>query len=170
MSVSRTELFEFLNNLSAGLDEKYALVALGGTALTLHGIKNETDDIDFIVDKGDRSSFKQKCDAIVRGLVDAFDEGMAFVTPVPPDYVAKSTYQRSFPNIELYAMDPVDIVITKMSRGNEKDKQDSITAINTRNISADDITRRSKMYRVDEPMHNRLDKLFRELWSVPYGE
>ena len=45
--VSKTELLGFLDLFDQELDKNIGLIAVGGTAMTLLGIKASTKDIDF---------------------------------------------------------------------------------------------------------------------------
>jgi hypothetical protein len=57
MAVDAGWLFGFLEEVSANLDRPVTLVAVGGTALTLLGVKESTLDIDFTAPKDDLVAF-----------------------------------------------------------------------------------------------------------------
>src|SRR3989338_6081391 len=59
--------------------------------------------------------------------VDVFHDGAVFVTMLPDDYLKKSILIKTkLKNIDLRALHPVDIVVTKIGRLDSRDKQDIV--------------------------------------------
>ena len=133
-----TELFTLLESLSSFVEEKVQMYALGGTALTILGIKPSTLDIDINIDSSkqynyickifERIGFKRI--GTIRWLT---QEGLAFDlfygsnilgTALLPDCLEQSKFIKSFGNIELYTLSSDDIIISKLARGDERDFND----------------------------------------------
>ena len=59
--------------------------------------------------------------------VDVFRDGAVFVTVLPDDYLEKSRpITTNLKNIDLRALDPVDVIITKIARLDGRDAQDIV--------------------------------------------
>ena len=77
--------------------------------------------------------------------VDAFRDGAVFVTVLPDDYLNKSRpIATRLKNIDLRALDPVDIIITKIARLDERDEQDIESCITNFQITRKQIEQRAK--------------------------
>ena len=61
MDVDKSELMELVRWLDDEVDEKYVLIAAGGTALTLQNVKTSTKDVDFVVHTGNLDALKEIC-------------------------------------------------------------------------------------------------------------
>lgn len=120
--LGKRELLEWLFSLDKQLDRKITLVAVGGTAMTLLGIKSSTRDVDFCLKKEDKKHFEKVMGTLFR--VDLFIDGYIFSEQLPADYADRSKDIRQFSNIMLKALDPLDIVITKAARFNARDEED----------------------------------------------
>lgn len=132
------ELFELLESISAFVEEKVQMYALGGTALTILGIKLSTLDIDINIDSPQQ--YNHICTIFERigftriGTIRwRTQEGLAFDlfygsnilgTELLPDCLQQSKLIKSFGNIELYTLSPYDIIISKLARGDERDFND----------------------------------------------
>lgn len=115
-------LIEWLRGMDGKLQRKIIIVAVGGTAMTLLGIKPSTIDIDLCVSSSDKKMLEQALDRKFR--VDIFIDGFIFSEQLPDDYAEKSTGILELKNIMLKALSPVDIVITKCARLNARDEED----------------------------------------------
>ena len=56
MAVDASSLNEIVRKLGDAVECDCTLVAAGGTALTLHGLKPSTEDVDFVVEYGDKDA------------------------------------------------------------------------------------------------------------------
>ncbi len=120
-----SQLFEFLELIARELPRRIVLVAAGGTAMTLLGVKPSTRDIDITGPEQDIESFRLALDRVPHGMkVDLWAEGQVFSQFLPPDYLARSKRVRELKNIELRALHPVDIIVTKIGRLDARDEQD----------------------------------------------
>ena len=132
---STIELFELLESLSPYIEEKVQMYALGGTALTILGLKPSTLDIDinihaekqykFLCKIFEQIGFKRT--GSIRWIT---QEGLAFDlfygsnilgTELLPDCLKIAKFVKSFKNIELYTLSLYDIIISKLARGDERD-------------------------------------------------
>jgi len=144
MPCDKSVLFDFLNVLNENLSNKITLVAAGGTAMTLLDIKTSTIDIDFTIPSCDRLEFEQALKSNPPGYkVDRWTDGCIFCQTLPNDYLKKSITIKEFSHISLRALQPVDIIVTKIGRLNERDIQDIDACIRTGNVSKAEIKERA---------------------------
>jgi predicted nucleotidyltransferase len=120
--IGKNELLAWLAALDKKLDREITLIAVGGTALTLLGLKSSTRDVDFCLKVEDRPMFGKIVGKTFK--VDLFVDGYIFSEQLPPDYLEKAKEIRSFSRITLKALHPVDIIITKAARFNARDEED----------------------------------------------
>jgi hypothetical protein len=131
-------LFELLESISGFIERKINMYALGGTALTILGIKQSTLDIDINIDS--KSEYKHitkvfeqigfKKTGTYRWLT---QEGLAFDlffgsnilgTDLLSDCLEKSKFIKSFRMVRLYTLSLYDVIISKLARGDERDFND----------------------------------------------
>ncbi len=136
MPCDKSALFDFLSVLNEDLPKKITLVAAGGTAMTLLDLKQSTIDIDFTIPGCDRLEFEQALKSNPPGYkVDRWTDGCVFCQTLPKDYLQKSIEIKEFSHISLRALQPVDIIVTKIGRLNARDIQDIEACITKRKIS-----------------------------------
>ncbi len=146
MPVDNAKLLDFLGEIDKELARKIAIVAVGGTAMTLVNAKLSTIDVDFTIPGEDYDEFERANKIVQPGFrVDAFRDGAVFVTVLPDDYLNKSRpIATRLKNIDLRALDPVDIIITKIARLDERDEQDIESCITNFQITRKQIEQRAK--------------------------
>lgn len=138
-------VLDFLAELSKELKRSITLVAVGGTALTLLKAKASTIDVDFTIPNEDYTLFKETLSAIPHGFrVHCWKDGMVFSQILPDDYLKRSIRIKKMKNIQLRALNPVDVVVTKIGRLDPRDKQDIESTIRKFNLSKNQVTRRAK--------------------------
>src|SRR3989338_1919089 len=151
-------LFALLESISSYLDIKTSFYALGGTALTLRGIKKSTLDIDINVSTEQEYArisslfqdigFERKGPArwiTQEGLAfDLFHGFSIFGTHLLPDSLDKATFIKSLGNIQLYALSLPDIVISKLARGDSRDFADIKTIFENEKIDLISLVERYK--------------------------
>ena len=138
-------LLDFLAEVSKELDTSITLVAVGGTALTLLKAKTSTIDVDFTIPDEDYALFKETLSAIPHGFkVDCWKDGMVFSQILPEDYLKRSIPIRKMKNIQLRALNPLDIVVTKIGRLDSRDKQDIETTIRKFNLRKNQVAKRAQ--------------------------
>ena len=136
MPCDKSALFDFLSVLSEDLTKKITLVAAGGTAMTLLDLKPSTIDIDFTIPVCDRVAFEQAMKNNPPGYkVDRWTDGCIFCHTLPNDYLEKSIKIKEFNRVSLRALQPVDIIVTKIGRLNARDMQDIEVCVNKAKVS-----------------------------------
>jgi hypothetical protein len=120
--IDRNELVKWLRSIDKKLRRKITLIAVGGTAMTLLGLKSSTRDIDICLKSDEKNDFEKVLDKKFK--VDIFTDGYIFSEQLPADYAEKSKEIVKMKNIALKALNPVDIIITKAARFNARDEED----------------------------------------------
>lgn len=167
--ITRQDLLKWLRRVDKKLPREVTLIAVGGTALTLLGLKESTLDVDFCLAEEDLSLFK---DTARDGLfkVDLFCGGYIFTLQLPRDYV-KNAEAILFPgkNILLKALSLEDIVITKTARFHARDIEDIQAVIQTGKIKAESLQQRFKeiceSYAGNEEEYKRHFSLVLTFWE-----
>ena len=146
MSLDNTRLLDFLEEIDRELSCKIVIVAVGGTAMTLVNAKPSTIDIDFTIPGKDYDEFERAKKIVQPGFrVDVFRDGAVFVTVLPDNYLEKSRpIATNLKNIDLRALDPVDVIITKIARLDGRDAQDIESCITNFQITQKQIEQRAK--------------------------
>ncbi|MFZ1076533.1 MAG: DUF6036 family nucleotidyltransferase [Nitrosotalea sp.] len=146
MSLDNTKLLDFLGEIDKELKRKIVVVAAGGTAMTLLKTKSSTIDVDFTIPSKYFDDFKHAQDIVQPGFkVDLFHDGAVFINMLPEDYLKRSKLIKTrLKNIELRTLHPVDIIVTKISRLDERDEQDIKACIEKFTIKKDEIVKRAK--------------------------
>jgi ABC-type phosphate transport system auxiliary subunit len=146
MLFDKKKLLDFLGILDKEMTKKITLVAAGGTAMTLLNMKTSTVDIDFTIPSQDVKEFENVLKKVPHGFkIDYWTDGMVFSQILPDDYLKKSIkIKTNLKNIRLRALHPIDIVITKIGRLDERDLQDIKECIEKFKLTKDQIKSRSK--------------------------
>ena len=112
--------------------------------MTLLGLKPSTIDVDFTAPARDLHAFRSVLRSIPHGFkIDAWEDGAVFSQILPADYLKRSKLIKKFGRIELRTLHPVDIVVTKIGRLDERDKQDIKACIRKYKITEKQITKRA---------------------------
>jgi hypothetical protein len=120
--IPKAELLTWLKKLDKRLERDIVIVAVGGTAMTLLGLKSTTIDVDFCISSHARKFFEDALDKKFK--VDIFLDGYIFSEQLPRDYVEKAKEIARFTHVTLKVLSPEDIVITKTARLNARDEED----------------------------------------------
>jgi len=76
--------------------------------------------------------------------IDTWSDGQVFMVFLPQDYIEKSFLVNSdLERIDLRALNPIDLILTKIARLNERDWQDIGSCINKYKITFDEIRSRA---------------------------
>ncbi len=146
MQLEKKPLMEFLEEIDRALEERIELIAVGGTAMTLLDIKSSTIDIDFNLSDRDAESFRQALKAVPHGYrIDIFRDGNIFSQQLPDGFEKKCIPARSFTNINLLALHPLDIVVTKIGRLDDRDIQDIRACIMEFDLTREQVKERASM-------------------------
>jgi len=161
MPCDKIALFNFLEVVSEDLTKRITLVAVGGTAMTLLDLKPSTIDIDFAVPAEDLLEFDRVLKNNPPGFrVDRWPNGYVFCQYLPDDYLEKSVKIKEFKHVSLRAIQPVDIIVTKIGRLDDRDIQDIGDCIRKTNVSEAEIKARAKLViqtyagREEDYLHN----------------
>lgn len=145
MAVGSRQLLGFLEEVEEILERRILLVAAGGTAMTLYGLKPSTIDVDFTGPAEDVALFVRVIKRVQPGFrVDVWPNGQVFSQFLPSDYLNKSRRIRVLGKIELRALAPVDIVVTKIGRLDERDLGDIKACVKKFRLGKDTIARRAR--------------------------
>ncbi len=120
--IDRNELIKWLRSIDKKLHRKITLIAVGGTAMTLLGLKSSTRDVDFCIKSEEKKDFEKALDKKFK--TDIFTDGYIFSEQLPADYSEKSKEIVKMKNIALKTLHPIDIIITKAARFNARDEED----------------------------------------------
>jgi hypothetical protein len=145
MAIDKDTLLDLLAEVDKALTKKMSIVAVGGTAMTLLDLKQSTIDIDFNALKDDVTELRRAFNSIPHGFrVDLFVEGMIFSQLLPDDYLEKCIPVKvKFAHIHLFALHPVDIVVTKIGRLNERDVEDIKSCVKKFKLARKDVEKRA---------------------------
>ena len=136
-------------NLIATLNEPLELFAIGGTAMVLKNIKESTKDIDFLTTEKyekikrmfnlaglkEESSVKVCNIWRLEGLrIDIFYDGFIMGIPFPEDWKKLSEKIKTIGKIKLYILNWYDLIITKVSRSENRDIDDIIAIIKSQKL------------------------------------
>ena len=149
VGVSKKELLDFLELFDQELDRNIVLIAVGGTAMTLLGIKASTKDIDFnIPSDDDFKEFKHLNEKIKPGVkIDSWSSNMIFSEILPDDYLKETTeYKTRFKKIDVKILSPMDIACSKISRFSAADMEDIQSCIKYAKITKKRLAERASQY------------------------
>lgn len=147
MTLDQADVVDFLASAGSHLDGSITLVAAGGTALVLLDLKPSTRDVDFTGPADSIDRFRAALDQLPHGFkVDTWKDGAVFSTHLPPDYLDRATVVPGIPadHIDLRALHPVDLVVTKIGRLNERDRHDIHRAKEAFDLRAEEVERRAR--------------------------
>ena len=140
--ITKNDLLDWLKKVDKKLDKKIMIIAVGGTAMTLLGIKPSTRDVDFCLNGKYLKEFKELTKNS-KFVVDLFCDGFIFSEQLPDDYIEKSNkIEVSFDNIDLRTLSLEDIIITKAARYNERDEEDIETIAKTKKVNVKELKKR----------------------------
>lgn len=159
--ISREDLLKFLKELDKRIKSKTTIVAIGGTAIVLMGLKESTKDVDFCVGS------KEDCEVFRRVKsdfkVDLFYGGYIFCLQLPPDYIRRArALKTGFKMLKIKILSPIDIVITKGSRLNQRDIEDIREVVSRKKVSREKLVLRFNEVKKSWPSSDKeLEENFR---------
>lgn len=137
--IDKRDLLDWLVKKSKLLPQKITLIAVGGTAMTLLGLKASTIDIDFCcISNEEKKLFEKTFDSSFK--VDLFVGGYIFSEQLPADYTEIAKEILLLPRLALKALHPMDIIITKAARFNARDEED--IAVLAKQVKKEDLLKR----------------------------
>ena len=170
--ITKDDLLSYLGEIDLHLNQKVTLVAVGGTAMTLYGLKESTRDVDFCaLTKTDQDLILSIDKKITKPFrLDLFREGYIFILQLPEDYVAKSKpFTTNFKNLSLRLLSPIDLIITKASRLNERDLEDIKSLVSKKRINKKKLIERSTIVQESYPgrsaeIQDRFEQVIKEFF------
>lgn len=142
--IDKNNLLAWLNKIDKQLSNRILPIAVGGTAMTLLGLKPSTRDVDFCIEGKNLNCFR----TLVRTdkfKVDLFQDGFIFSEQLPDDYIEQSNIiATNLKNIDLRTLSLIDIIITKAARYNERDEEDIATIAKTKLVDKKELRNRFK--------------------------
>lgn len=145
MAVSLRQLLRFLGEVQKVLERRVVLVAVGGTAMTLYKLKPSTIDVDFTGPAEDAALLVRAVKRVQPGFkVDVWPNGQVFSQFLPPDYLPRSRLIKKMRRIELRALAPVDIVVTKIGRLDQRDSDDVKICVERFRLRKGDVANRAE--------------------------
>ena len=177
--ISRENIEALIKKLDSKLKEKTEIILIGGTALSLLNERNYSHDIDFC-HPGQKSPGKfgqlviesAKSVGINPKKIEMFN-GLEMTFLNIPDFRERATAYRDIhlKHIALKIMNPLDIAMTKLHRGDPKDFEDIYILLKSGRISEGDLGARYmdilKYQGNSESMKNLIDgyKKFLKLYA-----
>ena len=141
---------EFLEELDGMLDEPFDFHCIGGFAVVIaYGLRRSTNDLDYVSlipcnripevqsIAGPGSPLAKKHKVYVEHVG---------VASVPENYQdrMKEFYAGYFKHIHLYVLDPYDLVLSKLSRNADRDREDAKHLVETQKLDAEILRERYK--------------------------
>jgi hypothetical protein len=145
--LDKSVLLDLLGEFEKQLGRKIILVAAGGTAMTLLNLKSSTIDIDFTGPEKDIDEFNHIQKLVSHGYkIDTWPDGRIFMLQLPEDYLERSKkIETQLRKIDLRALHPIDIVLTKICRLNTRDRADIESCIKNYKLTREDMDRRARL-------------------------
>ena len=167
--VSKEPLLQLISEIDSHLTKEISVYAVGGTAMTLLNLKASTKDIDFNLKHSDLEEFKKALSRTIHGYrIDIYADGLIFTQQLPPDYEKKAIkIETKLKNIKLYSIHPLDIVVTKIGRLNERDWEDIQDCIKKYGLTKKQVDKRGKeiIYAGNEELFNyNLNDILKKLF------
>jgi hypothetical protein len=143
--------------LLADLNVELELYAIGGTAMLLKNIKETTKDIDFLTAESQEkirklfnlAGLKEKDTSKLCNVwylenirIDLFYDEFIFGISLPNDWKEKSERLKDIGKVNLYILNWMDIIITKIARNEQRDIDDAIDIIKAENINFKELKER----------------------------
>ena len=168
--VPKEKLLSLIHEVDLHLTQKINIYAVGGTAMTLLNLKASTKDIDFNLETNDLKEFKNALSKTIHGYdIDLYSNGCIFTQQLPNDYKKQAILMKEkFDNIDLYVIHPIDIVVTKIGRLNERDFEDISDCIKKYKLTKAQIRKRGKqvVYAGNEDLYNyNLNNILEKMFS-----
>ncbi|MBT5021712.1 hypothetical protein HOK51_08650 [Candidatus Woesearchaeota archaeon] len=181
--INTNRLFNLIKSISSFVDREIFFYALGGTALTLLNIKNSTLDVDiniesekdylYVCELFDQIGFKKS--GPIRWIsqegiaFDIFHGSYILGTDLLHDCLNKSKFIESFGKIKLYALNPLDIIISKLARGDDRDFEDIKSIFKSEKIDLKELVDRYKKTMETSIVSNSKQKLL-DLIEIKFSE
>lgn len=136
--IGKDELMKYLEEIDKNIEREVTLIAVGGTAMTMLGLKETTKDVDFCTLTRKEQRIVKAAGEKVKDEIrmDLFSEGYIFSVQLQDDY-AKMAKQSDFKfeKLTLKILHPVDIIVSKTDRLSERDVEDIKALIKEKRVN-----------------------------------
>ena len=163
--MNRDGLIATVRRVSAAVAEEYLVVGAGGTSLSLQGIKEQTLDIDFIVERGNIPKLMETFEKAGITELEVSGPGFGFGTIMPSDYVERAVDCGTYGTITVKAMNLIDVVITKAGRYYQRDKED-MELCRRSGITLDAVLHRLRDYNIERDERGNVRKALTEVFGA----
>lgn len=161
----KNEIIERMRTVGNTLGEHHDVVAVGGTALTLHGLKDQTRDVDFIIERDDLLKFTDAYKSLYADqTIHLAERGTCFAIYMPNDYMAYAYNVDTFGNVALFVLGILDNIITKASRYNQRDQ---IDLEKCKHVDRTALLKRVSDYSLDIDILNNVKTALIETFGMP---
>ncbi len=188
--VTDKELLELIEEIDPYLPSSVKIIAVGGTAMTLQQLKTSTIDVDFdIPNHEEYEAFKRTLEKLgfqnirpgasnlkviaPNGIIlDIFSKNYIFCVQLiePVDSIEIKKYKK----IELHAINPYDLIITKTARSDTRDYEDIAALAQASKIDYTHLYKRykasmqqSQVYKPAQLLHDILHYLKNKKVHIP---
>lgn len=166
--LGKDEIIERMRAVGNVLGEPHYAVAVGGTALTLHGLKDQTRDVDFIIERGDLLKFADAYKSLyVDQTIHLAEPGTCFAIYMPDDYMSYAYNVGTYGNVALFVLGILDNIITKASRYNQRDQVDLEKC---KHVDQTALLKRVSDYSLDLVTLNNVKSALVETFGVSRGD
>ena len=169
----------FLADLAEGLDEPVTFECVGGFVLKmLYGSPLPTSDVDVVelVPRTEFKSLQERAgkDSPLHKKHGVYLDLMGAIMTLPESYKDRlqPLFQGQFDKIQIFALDPYDLALSKIERNSEKDRRDVLRLAKIAHLDTDQMRQRYndelRPYLV-EPIAQRSDTTL-SLWTEMINE
>lgn len=171
-ALNKTDLLALIKDIDSYAQQHYDLYALGGTALTLRDIKDSTLDVDINIPEDQKDALTKLFEKLGFQQLGTHrwraQEGFAFDlftgndilgTHLPDDTTQQAHPITTYQHITLYALSNQDIIISKLTRGDDRDFADIKTILEHQTIDLHALTRRYQQTMQDSVVAQHKQKL-----------
>jgi len=129
--VDRARVGRFLQELGTRYRGRGRLYLVGGAEMVFLGFREQTEDIDYTVElEGDSQEFTGVLRSLIRDLdVSLEPAGPGDFIPLPKGWQDRSRHVGRFGHLDVFAMDPVATVLSKVERGLSRDIGDALALV-----------------------------------------
>lgn len=147
MLLDRSSLLSFLKLVDEELEEQITIIAVGGTAMTLLGLKSSTIDVDFnFPTRNDLEVFDRAMNILNPGFrIDKFLGSQIFSQKIPDDYEKKALQIKvDVKRLKIFTLHPLDIIVTKIGRLSDRDVEDIKICIDRYELTKEQVRKRGE--------------------------
>ena len=164
--LTRKAMLSMLSKLDEkleGFQRKIRFYCLGGTIIVLDQKRHSSKDVDFIVSRQDYTAISGMLKELERSEkvpIDIFQDGIIGYYTLP-NYVNRSKLlPYAFKHIELYALNKIDLLLTKAIAGREHDLDDMARIATPKDVPREVLEKRYNEIIPEEEKKEQLRAMF----------